>query len=95
MPTTTGWVNSDRRSELPPGWAALRAAALERDGHRCVAPWTTCGDPATDVDHIIPGNDHRLENLQSLCHPHHVEKTNAERVVFTQARPRERHPGEF
>lgn len=37
--------------------------------------------PATDVDHIIPkrwGGEDALENLQSLCHRCHTQKTNRE-----------------
>lgn len=91
MPTTTGWVNSDRREELPPDWQALRREALERDDYRC--QWPFCGELASDVDHIIPGQDHSLANLQCLCKPHHLTKTARERVAFKQARPREAHPG--
>jgi 5-methylcytosine-specific restriction protein A len=36
---------------------------------------------ATEVDHIVPlqhGGDDSWDNLQSLCHDCHVDKTNAE-----------------
>ncbi len=92
MPTTTGWVNSDRRDELPPDWQQLRRQALERDEYRC--QWLPlCGELGTDVDHIIPGLDHSLDNLQTLCNRHHLIKTARERVTYRQNRPREAHPG--
>jgi 5-methylcytosine-specific restriction endonuclease McrA len=51
---------------MPPGWAALRAAVLARDGWTC----QQCGARATDADHIIPrsaGGLDDLANLRSLC----------------------------
>lgn len=43
-----------------------------------------CNNAATDVDHIVPGDDHALPNLQGLCGPHHLVKTandtNAQRA---------------
>lgn len=68
------WESSTRRARLPGNWNTLRAAALRRDRHRC----RTCGAPATEVDHIARGDDHRLTNLQSLCSPCHQAKTTAE-----------------
>ena len=70
------WSSSDRREELPSNWDKLRQEALDRDGRRC--RWSGCGQPATDVDHVRRGNDHRLQNLQSLCAWHHQIKTNQE-----------------
>jgi 5-methylcytosine-specific restriction enzyme A len=78
------WESSDRRQELPADWATLRNQALERDHFRCVWPgrWKPenlrCNRPATDVDHVKRGNDHRLSNLQSLCPQHHAAKTAKE-----------------
>ncbi|MFJ9671079.1 HNH endonuclease [Streptomyces sp. NPDC101221] len=37
-----------------------------------------CGQPGTEVDHIRPGSDHSLDNLQLLCHACHARKTHAE-----------------
>ena len=37
-----------------------------------------CGEPATDVDHIVSrerGGEDTRENLQALCHPCHSQKT--------------------
>jgi 5-methylcytosine-specific restriction endonuclease McrA len=44
---------------------------LVEDGFRC-------NNAATDVDHITPGDDHSLGNLQGLCNPHHLAKTGRE-----------------
>lgn len=60
-------------------WRKLRALVLterpycQRDG---------CQAPATDVDHVRRiedgGDPWNPSNLQSLCHPHHSEKTARE-----------------
>lgn len=92
------WVDSTRRYELPDDWPQRRAYVLSRDNHRC--RWnedsTTCSERATDVDHIKPGNDHRYENLQALCHDHHAIKSSREGNAaprVTRWRSVERHPG--
>lgn len=57
-------------------WRRLRAMQL--NAHPlCVV----CGRAATDVDHIISrrkGGTDVEDNLQSMCHQHHSEKTNRE-----------------
>ncbi|WP_201724380.1 hypothetical protein [Streptomyces antimycoticus] len=49
------------------------------------------------VDHIIPGNDHRPENLQALREQHHAIKSshegNTARWAVRRQRPPKRHPG--
>jgi 5-methylcytosine-specific restriction endonuclease McrA len=40
-----------------------------------------CHNAATDVDHIIPGDDSSLSNLQGLCNPHHLTKTGRENAA--------------
>lgn len=52
--------------------AKVRAAALRRDGGRCVA----CGDPATDGHHLLYGSGMRqthesLDTVASTCRAHH------------------------
>jgi 5-methylcytosine-specific restriction protein A len=57
-------------------WRALRAACLERDGHRCAVPG--CHERAVVADHILrrppglvmPCDLDRLDNLRSLCLRH-------------------------
>ncbi len=95
-----GWETSDRKAELPRGWATIRTRILRRDGYRCQAKLTTgklCGASANQVDHIIPGLDHSDANLRALCRWHHDRKSAREGVAAraprpTKARPPESHP---
>jgi 5-methylcytosine-specific restriction endonuclease McrA len=94
------WEASNRKAELPADWQALRMRVLRRDGYRCQARDSRgilCGYPANQCDHIVPGNDHRVENLQALCRWHHARKSSAEgnaarRPRARQAREPEPHP---
>ncbi len=97
------WEGSDRKARLPPDWEQRRRGALARCGGRCEFRFPNggrCSRPATDVDHIIPGDDHSPENLQGLCGDHHARKSSREgnaaraAVVASKKRPPERHPGE-
>jgi 5-methylcytosine-specific restriction protein A len=76
------WAGSTRRERLPLDWRTRRAAVLARDRWLCqwvrVDTGTLCGMPATDVDHIIPGDDHDPSNLQALCRHHHARKSARE-----------------
>jgi len=95
------WEGSTRKERLPDNWPQLRAIVLQRCGGRCeilMRSGKRCHDKATDVDHIIHGDDHSLDNLQGICRWHHNRKSSAEgnaaRTYTTSARPPERHPGE-
>lgn len=99
-----GWAGSDRLQRLPPDWAKIRKRILRRDGFRCthIDDGVRCAEPATDVDHIRPGDDHRETNLRSLCGPHHQAKSSREgaealkkkrRQIDQRFRRREAHPG--
>ena len=97
-----GWVGSDRRARLPPDWPARRARVMARDGYHCTARLaddTRCTEPATDVDHINPGDQHDDTNLTALCGWHHARKSAAEgaRAAHANRAPRQRppepHPG--
>lgn len=93
-----------RSTPLPKGWHRTRARILRRDGRACQWPLTTsgaCGEPANQVDHIVPasqgGSDHD-DNLQALCPYHHKIKTGREASASAHAkpprqRPAETHPG--
>lgn len=83
------WEGSDRRSRLPSDWPKVRKRILRRDRHRCVAieqDGQPCGELATDVDHVRPGDDHSDENLQSLCSWHHKQKSASEGQRASAAR---------
>ncbi|WP_186784337.1 HNH endonuclease [Streptomyces sp. CBG33] len=93
--------NSSRRERLPKNWESIRRRVLRRDGHACRTVFSDgrrCGAVANQVDHIVPGDDHRMEALQSLCTKCHSAKSAAEggraaalKRVRT-ARPVESHP---
>lgn len=85
----TQWVGSDRRSRLPADWPAIRRAVLDRDNGWCRLRYDRCTVTATDVDHVVRGDDHRLVNLQAVCGSCHRAKTSAE---GNAARARERRP---
>jgi 5-methylcytosine-specific restriction enzyme A len=58
---TVAWEGSDRKERLPDDWDAKHAAADERNPLR-ICHW--CGRPgSSDLDHIIPGDDHSQDNL--------------------------------
>lgn len=98
--TSGRWAGSTRRARLPNDWPKRRAAVLKRDNGVC----HVCRGPGADaVDHIIPGDDHSLENLAPIhdrVWPHcHRRKSAAEGSRAAQAkriprrRPEEPHPG--
>ena len=77
-----GGIAEDRSSiRITPEYRAWRTAVFRRDGFRCVK----CGShDRIEADHILRWRDHpklryEIENGQTLCHDHHVEKTNEER----------------
>lgn len=85
------WTTSDRRERLPSDWPTRRQVVLRRDGWRCVATMRDgdrCTEVATDVDHVRPGDDHSLGNLQALCRWHHGRKSAREGVEARAVRPR-------
>ena len=79
------WANSNRRQELPTNWNSLAASIRKRDGHRCTWEYRVedeiircTATERLEVDHRIPGDDHSPENLRTLCHAHHAQKTQRE-----------------
>lgn len=91
------WEGSDRRERLPKDWGIRRAKVLERDRYQCKIQGDGCVSLGVEVDHIIPGDDHSLGNLQAACSWCHGKKTateaNAARKRYSMRRPAERHPG--
>lgn len=68
---------------------------LERDAHTCTLRLPMCTGVATEVDHIVRGDDHSMINLRAVCRACHHVKTRGEALAMRQhtARPAERHPG--
>lgn len=92
--------DSRRRRELPDDWSRIRKRVLARDRYLCAF----CGAPATDVDHIVPGGDHSLGNLRSLCRTCHMRRTQLQAMDSRKLngwtrprkpvhRPKPKHPG--
>lgn len=68
------WQGSTRRRRLPRGWEKLRRFVLNRDPICRI-----CGQAvSTECDHVIPSDDHSLDNLQGVCSPCHRIKTQKE-----------------
>lgn len=104
------WDASDRKSRLPSNWGALVRAVKKRAKERSklgieqcekrLPSGNRCPRLGTDVDHIIPNDDHGMNNLRLLCAHHHGIKSSAEgrqaRAAIKQSkyRPREGHPGD-
>lgn len=101
------WSTSDRRQRLPSDWPSIRKRIWRRDQGLCQVKLPgqrgrRCLQPASDVDHIEPGDDHRDENLQCICDWHHTKKSSSEGGLALQAKRRrarnqfrrtEEHPG--
>ncbi|MFI7429266.1 HNH endonuclease [Micromonospora sp. NPDC049836] len=101
------WDTSNRASRLPANWKQIRERVLRRDNYAC--QWVKedgsgkkCYEPADEVDHIVPGDNHAMTNLRALCHHHHAKKTGREgtaarvanmRRVDSRYRRTEQHPG--
>lgn len=89
------WDGSTRRARLPKDWPRRVELVLARD-----PICEECGVAlSTQCDHVEPGDDHRLTNLQGLCDPCHAKKSAREGVAARSARranrrrPLEAHPG--
>ncbi|MFE5570529.1 HNH endonuclease [Amycolatopsis japonica] len=82
----SAWSGSDRAARLPRTWPTIRRRVLRCDP-TCRVCWSA---PATEVDHIVPGDDHRETNLQGICSPCHASKSGRE--GGRAARPRADHP---
>lgn len=66
-------------------WRRLRLLYLA-ENPLCVV----CGEAASQADHVLArekGGTDDWENLQSLCHRHHSEKTAREDGAFGRRRP--------
>ena len=68
------WAGSYRRARLPRDWNTRRLIVMKRDNNTCYQ----CGQTATDVDHLVAGDDHSLGNLAAICSNCHKQKTSNE-----------------
>jgi 5-methylcytosine-specific restriction protein A len=79
------WKNSPRHKQLPHNWTTTRRRILRRDP-TCYM----CGTArATEVDHIVHGNNHDDTNLAGICTTCHRWKSSREGVA---ARHRHQQP---
>lgn len=87
------WENSNRKSRLPSNWKMLRLHVLKRDDYKCQETdhGKRCTDVATEVDHIVAGDNHRPENLRALCRRHHSKKSALEGAVAAKAARERKH----
>jgi 5-methylcytosine-specific restriction enzyme A len=79
------YAKSTRRKRLPSNWASLRRQVLRRDAYLC-----HCRDPAhlwhvdecnafaNEVDHVVFGDNHDIDNLSAICHRCHMSKSGHE-----------------
>ena len=74
------WETSNRKSRLPANWLQLREEVFRTKGRSCHAAvdGLPCGQPASDVDHIVPSGSDAIENLQPLCRRCHKAKSSSE-----------------
>ena len=99
------WNTSNRRHRLPPPtqWAAIRRQVQARAHNKCQAQHHAkgCTGTGTECDHIKPGDNHNLDNLQWLSHECHKAKTDQEtrernhQQKTIKQHPKERHPGQL
>jgi len=68
------WEGSTRKARLPGNWQVIRRRVLRRDANSCYV----CGDTATEVDHIVAGDDHSMANLAAICSRCHRRKSSRE-----------------
>lgn len=94
------WDTSDRLERLPSNWDQIKQRVFRLKGTKCLIKWNDgCQIDATDVDHIVPGDDHRMKNLQPGCTWCHTRKSSAEghaakaRMRALGKRTPEKHPG--
>jgi 5-methylcytosine-specific restriction endonuclease McrA len=89
-----GWAGSTRRGRLPGNWRAIRQRVLDRDGGVCQIRLDGCTGWATEVDHIVPGDDHGEHNLRAACQSCNARTNIATRPTKPPTRRApEKHPG--
>jgi 5-methylcytosine-specific restriction endonuclease McrA len=96
-----GWETSRRRYRLPDNWNSIRLRVLAEDNWVCQIQFEgRCVGTASEVDHIVAGDDHSRSNLTSVCWKCHAKKSSMEGVAARRKkqrlgkRPQDRHPGQ-
>lgn len=97
------WQTSHRHNRLPKDWQRIRAEVKARASGKCQAEHHVkgCDGIGTDCDHITPGDDNSLDNLQWLSSACHKAKTARETAArnswYREAKlhPRETNPGQL
>jgi 5-methylcytosine-specific restriction protein A len=70
------WAGSARKDRLPGNWSIVRLQILQRDRGIC---YVCHREGADQVDHLVPGDDHRASNLAAIHnHPCHARKSSSE-----------------
>ena len=95
------WSTSTRAKRLPPNWATIRRQVRARARGKCQAHRHApgCNRQGAECDHISPGDNHDLSNLQWLSTECHDMKTREENAEANRLRarlrikPAEKHPG--
>lgn len=95
------WATSTRRARLPRDWAKRVATVKRRARGQCQAEThePECDGIGAQCDHMMPGDNHSLRNLQWLSEPCHRAKTQRESqsargVGAGRLRSPARHPSE-
>lgn len=89
MPVSNWGQQTRRRQELPPNWGHIRRQILQRDHHTCVL----CGREGNQVDHINGPQDHRPQNLRTLCEQCHNRVTSRQGgTSYRKGHRRRKHP---
>jgi 5-methylcytosine-specific restriction protein A len=71
---TPRWAGSTRGQRLPKDWNTRRLIVLRRDDSVCYV----CGSLASEVDHVVAGDNHDLNNLAAICNKCHRAKSSVE-----------------
>lgn len=94
------WHTSNRKARLPRDWESrIRPHILKRDP-QCKLRYHGCTGKSTQVDHIIPNDDHSFKNLQGVCaHCHGIKSAREGRQAQLTRRQRrfrspEEHPSD-
>ncbi len=85
---TPAWKSEEK--SLRRGGRRWRVARRWYLGKHPMCEWPECQEPAVEVDHVVAlalgGRELREENMQALCHGHHVVKTSADQKKIKSVR---------